>query len=358
MKFALAALLGLAAAEKVQLHHNPLTYEGLLSQRLYHENRANANGTEEVPVKDFSNTQYFINVDVGTPAQTFTVVPDTGSSNLWIYSSNCRSIPCKTHSTYDSSASSTYSGNGEDFIIEYGSGGVNGFVSQDVASFGGVSATMGFGEVQKVSGATFYVSQMDGIIGLAYDSISVDGLPTFIESSDIADKSFGFFLHDIPEQSYMTIPGMETEGLTKIATHDVIEKSYWNVNLTGMRGPNGAVDTTGIKAAIDSGTSLIIGSFDLVNPLVEGIVVNQDCSGIEELPDITFTFDQTDYVLTYNDYVVKAGLNVDNQECIMGIMGMAVPEGFDYMIVGDVFMRPYPTHFSRNDNTVTFYTKN
>jgi hypothetical protein len=41
----------------------------------------------------------------------------------------------------------------------------------------------------------------------------------------------------------------------------------------------------------------------------------------------------------------------------MGIMSMAVPDGFDYIIVGDVFMRPYATHFSRNDNTVSFYTK-
>jgi len=44
-------------------------------------------------------------------------------------------------------------------------------------------------------------------------------------------------------------------------------------------------------------------------------------------------------------------------QCLMGIMSMPVPEGFDYVIVGDVFMRPYATHFSRNDNTVSFYTK-
>jgi hypothetical protein len=56
-------------------------------------------------------------------------------------------------------------------IIQYGSGGFNGKVSRDIATLGEVSAEMGFGEVKSVSGVTFYVCQMDGILGLAYDSI-------------------------------------------------------------------------------------------------------------------------------------------------------------------------------------------
>jgi len=345
-----------ANAERVPLHHNSLTVEGIQAQKNYYMQMAMSNA-EEVPVKDYMNTQYFVNVDVGTPAQTFTLVPDTGSSNLWLYAHDCKSIPCRTHDTYDASASSTYKANGEDFEIEYGSGGVSGYVSEDMAFFGGASAHMQFGEVKKVSGATFYVSQMDGIIGLAYDSISVDGLPTFIESSDLADKSFGFYLKDKSEQSFMTVPWVEESGYTKIQEHDVIEKTYWNVNLTNMKGPNGNTDTTGFKAAIDSGTSLIIGPQDLMDSLVEGIEVAEDCTGVESLPDITFTFDSTDYVLTPEDYVVRIDQGKSTQ-CLMGIMGMPTPAGFNYVIVGDVFMRPYATKFDRDNNTVTFYKKN
>jgi hypothetical protein len=185
----------------------------------------------------------------------------------------------------------------------------------------------------------------------------VNKLPTFLESSNLDDKSFGFFLHNNPEKSYMTIPGMETEGLTKIATHKVIEKSYWNVNLTSMTGPNGKQSTTGLKAAIDSGTSLIVGSAAVIDPLVKGIVVDQKCDGVDELPNITLTFDEQDYVLTPADYVVRV-TEFNVTQCVMGIMTMAVPEGFNYLIVGDVFMRPYPTYFNRNDDTVTFYSKN
>jgi hypothetical protein len=55
---------------------------------------------------------------------------------------------------------------------------------------------MGFGEITHVSGISFDVSQMSGIIGLAYSSISVDGLDTFMDLSNLTDKSFSFYLHN------------------------------------------------------------------------------------------------------------------------------------------------------------------
>lgn len=103
----------------------------------------------------------------------------------------------------------------------------------------------------------------------------------------------------------MTVPGFETEGYTLKGVHNVIEQTYWNLNLVSITGPNGVVDTTGYKAAIDSGTSLIIGSATLIDPLIAGIVVDQTCAGIDALPNITFRFDETDYVLTAADYVVQ-----------------------------------------------------
>jgi len=216
---------------------------------------------------------------------------------------------------------------------------------------------MEFGEVNKVQGATFDISQMDGIVGLAYDSISVDNLATYVESDNSTDKSFGFFLKNNPEQSYMTFPGFETEGVTLVGTHDVIEKTYWNLNFTAMTGPNGTQQLTGQKAAIDSGTSLIVGSYDIITPLVEGITVEEDCSNVSSLPDITFTFDSTDYPLTAEDYVVKVE-EFGSTSCLMGIMGMDTPAGFDYVIVGDVFIRKYPSYFNLTDNTVSFYAYN
>jgi len=57
-------------------------------------------------------------------------------------------------------------------------------------------------------------------------------------------------------------------------------------------------------AVIDSGTSILVGPEKLANQLIDGITVKRTCKGIEDLPDITFTIDNIDYTLTYNDYVL------------------------------------------------------
>ena len=350
MKYAaIAALLGMVEAGKIPMMKKDLTFEKVEGQLKGLETKF-LGAPQHIEVKDFMNAQYFIEVNVGTPAQTFTVVPDTGSSNLWLYSKKCWSIPCWTHPLYDNSKSSTYQKNGEAFDITYGSGSVKGSVSQDIATIGdGITATMGFGEVTSVSGISFIASQMSGILGLAYNTISVDNLDTFVDLANVQDKSFAFYLKDTSEESYMTIPGMDSENFDTIESHKVVEQKYWALQLNSIAQGTKKIDASKYKAVIDSGTSLLVGPKAIVDPLIAGIAVKSDCSNTDTLPDITFTIDSTDYTLTGSEYV----LNVQG-ECLMGIQSMAFPEGFNYFILGDVFMRKYPSYFNLNDNTVSF----
>jgi cathepsin D len=132
-KLALLLLLASSAlTAKIPLRKQQLTKEKVLTfrDRLSRGGSYNDNGLgQNIPVKDYMNTQYFVDVKIGTPAQTFTVVPDTGSSNLWVYSSKCYNLVCLYHSKYDASKSSTYKANGEKFGITYGSGSISGTVS-------------------------------------------------------------------------------------------------------------------------------------------------------------------------------------------------------------------------------------
>jgi hypothetical protein len=350
-QIAVAALIGATQAGRVPVIKRELTKDMIVGQTDSVQDKFL--GGEHVDIKDFANAQYFIEVEVGTPAQTFTVVPDTGSSNLWMYSSECWSLPCWYHKTYNHKHSSTWKKDGEKFDIQYGSGGVKGTVSWDNAAIGDVKSTMGFGEVTSVSGIGFYTSQMSGILGLAYDSISVDGLKTFMTNSDLKEKSFSFYLKDTSEESYMVIPGWDSENYATIDTHKVVEQKYWALKLDSIAQGDKVIDASAYKAVIDSGTSLLVGPKDLVDPLIAGITINQDCSGLDQLPDLTFTIDGTAYTLTPDEYALKVSL-AGQTECLLGIQSMVFPAGFDYFIFGDVFMRKYPSYFNLMDNTVSF----
>lgn len=170
-----AAILGATQALKIPIIKKELTIDQYKRQLMGIEEKflGDRVGTE-VPITDHSNAQYFVTTEIGTPGQPFTMVPDTGSSNVWVYAHNCWSVVCWTHKTFNNSDSSTYTKDGKAFKIQYGSGGISGTQANDVVGLGGITAKMGFGEIQEAKGVSFLASPMSGIIGLAYNTISIN----------------------------------------------------------------------------------------------------------------------------------------------------------------------------------------
>jgi hypothetical protein len=242
MKYAAAALLGLTNAGRIPIERRELTKDMVYGQMTNVADKFL--GGERINVTDFMNAQYFIDVEIGTPPQKFTMVPDTGSSNLWVYSHKCWAIPCWTHATFDNTKSSTYQKDGQAFDITYGSGGIKGTAGQDVAMVGDITATMKFGEVTSASGASFLASKMSGILGLAYDTISVDGFKTFMDVNTLTDKSFSFYLHSNPTESYMVMPGMDHENYSVVQSHKVVEEKYWALKLDSVTNAGKKIDAS------------------------------------------------------------------------------------------------------------------
>ena len=108
----------------------------------------------EVKIYNYLDAQYYGDIGIGTPPQPFTVVFDTGSSNLWVPSKECRlSAACYLHKYFDSAKSSSYKANGTHFNITYGSGAVVGYVGEDTVSLAGLKAENAyFGQITKLEG--------------------------------------------------------------------------------------------------------------------------------------------------------------------------------------------------------------
>jgi cathepsin D len=329
-------------------------------------------GTGSVPITDYEDAQYYGPITLGTPPQTFNVVFDTGSSNLWIPSSKCTplDLACKNHNKYTATASSTYKKNGTTFAIQYGTGAVSGFLSEDVLNFGGLEVTgQTFGEATNEPGIVFVVAKFDGILGMAYVSISVDNVTpvwyNIISQGLVSQQVFSFWLSQDSTETpggELTLGGVDSTRYTGDFSYaPLTNETYWEFSVDdfALGGTSlGWCSGSPCSAICDSGTSLIVGPSKLVNALnrkLGAIVENGEgiflsCDVISKLPNIDITINGKDFTLTPTDYVLKV-TSEGETECISGFAGMDLPFN-NFYILGDVFIATYTTVFDFENQRV------
>ncbi|KAB1216273.1 Aspartic proteinase [Morella rubra] len=249
-----------------------------------------------VLLKNYLDAQYFGEIGIGTPPQNFTVIFDTGSSNLWVPSSKCYfSIACYFHSRYRSSMSSTYEKIGKSCEINYGSGSVAGFFSQDTVKVGVLAVNdQAFIEATREGSLTFVLAKFDGILGLGFQEISVgNAVPVWynmVQQGLVKEEVFSFWLNrdpDATEGGEIVFGGVDPRHFKGTHTYvPVTKKGYWQFEMGDFLVGNHStgVCKDGCAAIVDSGTSLLAGPTPIVTEINHAIgaegIVSAECKEV------------------------------------------------------------------------------
>lgn len=324
--------------------------------------RLSASQSGNESLTNYENLQYFGTISIGTPPQNFTVLFDTGSSNLWIPSVNC--INCNALTAYDSSNSSTYVPNGNVFSIAYGKGQVAGIFDMDYVSVSGILIrNQTFAEATYEPGNVFQNFNFDGIFGLGFRNIAVGGvIPPFFSmiSQRLIDQPvFSVWL----SRDSNNKPGGEiifggidpTKYTGRLSYVPITQAGYWQFKMDGGFLVNSTTFCKGgCQAIADTGTSLIVGPPSDINAIYAALNADPSngivsCSNVSTFPNITFTIGGRDYILEPNDYVLT--------EYYQGIqyceLGLDVNTN-NLWILGDVFLGKFYTVYDAGNMRIGF----
>ncbi|KAF9328868.1 Vacuolar protease A [Podila minutissima] len=310
---------------------------------------------------------YYGQVQIGNPPQSFDVVFDTGSSDLWIPSSKCQEEGCLSHQRFVGASSSTYETTNPEkpFEIEYGTGDVTGVISEDIVTMGDVPSKSPVRFAESLTSSTlFNRAVFDGVFGLAYQEMSSSGeIPPFLamtEQKAMRNGVFGFYMgKGKGELSLGGYDGSKIAG-NEVLWSKVIKKGYWEIKMQKVKSDNADILKTPVHAIVDTGTTQIIMPVDLARHLHSKVlpgakhihdgIYSLPCNG-EGMPTIRFQIEGKYLEVPPSMYTLQ---EVAPGRCMSGFAGEEV-DGTAW-ILGDVFLRGVYSIFDFDNDRVGFGT--
>ncbi|KAK4631381.1 putative aspartic-type endopeptidase opsB [Fulvia fulva] len=313
---------------------------------------------------DNEETLYFMNATIGTPAQSFRLHLDTGSSDLWVNvatSDLCSDADstCSISGTYAPNSSSTYNYLNSDFNISYvdGSGSSGDYVT-DTVTVGDVSI-----ENQQF-GVGYESSSEEGILGIGYPinevAVAYNGgrpyanLPqNLLNAGHIATNAYSLWLNDLDASTgSILFGGVNSAKYTgSLQTLPIIQESgiyaEFVIALTavGQNGNTGSIASDlATPTLLDSGSSLMYLPNNITQSIYDAVGARYDssqgaafidCDKANSDDTIDFTFSSPTIKVAMNELVIVAGIDRGRPICILGIG----PAGGSTPVLGDTFLR-------------------
>ncbi|KAL1512189.1 hypothetical protein AB1Y20_005454 [Prymnesium parvum] len=348
-----------------------------------------------VVARNFMNTQYTVSIAVD--GQSFWAVPDTGSFELLVPSSNCsQCTACEGNAktTFPETDVHARSVRSHRVDIAFGQGNVVTRTVNAPVQVGGLSApTQSLLLLEEINLSHYCDSSYDGVMGLGCrrNARDEDLEPSLLASMGIDDFSLCFGRYDADPGRLILGGGILGLQYSHVP---VVGQRHWAVQLVGAafaspsdagrsgertRSLTGALCATPpyCSAIVDSGTSLIAGPRQLVYALIDALhpQLEEDCSNVDQLPELEFAVGPPGaslplrlspefYVLRTESTDADTDLPADppaapsappRQRCSLMFMELDMQDHTfgPVWILGAPFMRAYSTLFSRGEDGPT-----
>ncbi|KAJ6171235.1 hypothetical protein N7470_000302 [Penicillium chermesinum] len=293
----------------------------------------------EVDADDVQNdAMYLAQVGIGSPAQNLQLDFDTGSADLWVWSTQ---LPFETlalhkhHTVFDPEKSSSFkTKEGSRWKISYGDGSsASGSVGTDVVDIGGVIVKNQAVELAQHLSTQFAVGKGDGLLGLAFSNINTvtpqavnTPVQNMITQADIPksaalftaklgswrdanepDKGESFYTFGYIDQDTVKESGQEI-AYTPVDN----SQGFWLFD-SGSATVNGkSIARSGNKAIADTGTTLALVDDETCKAIydaIEGSSYDEENQGYifpsntpaHKLPVVTFAVGDKQFTVQKED---------------------------------------------------------
>ncbi|KAI1347873.1 secreted aspartic proteinase precursor [Xylaria sp. FL0043] len=297
------------------------------------------------------DSEWLTPVQIGTPAQTLNLDFDTGSSDLWVFSTDTSSRYVNGQTQYSPSKSSTSSRlSGATWDITYGDGSSSsGIVYTDVVTIGGLSVSKQAVEsAQTVSSSFTSESNLDGLLGLAFSTLNtVSPTPQKTWFDNIKSSlDSPLFAVDFKAGG---VPGtydfgfLDSSKYTGSITYASVStrQGFWEFTASGYAVGSGSFKSSSIDGIADTGTTLLYLPSTIVSAYyaqVSGAKNNAQAGGYvfpcsASLPNFTFGVGSARITIpgSYINYAPYSG-----STCFGGIQSSS---GIGINIFGDVALK-------------------
>lgn len=382
MRYSLALVSLLVGYALAGVYQVPLTHIESLRMKYIREGRWEQYQLEKTlarqkqsggeTVKDYDDVVYVGTIQLGTPAQNFAVILDTGSSNLWVPDQTCSSSACQGKNMYNSGASSTYVRNGQYWHIRYGTGSASGILGQDKLCMGDSNlcyATQVFGQAQQI--APFFARQpIDGILGLAWPAISVDHVVPIMQNllPSLDMPLFSVWLNRVgatqsgaTNGGTFTYGGLDTQHCSSTINYvPLTSETWWQFNINGVSA--GSFSQSHQWSAIsDTGTSLMGGPDSVIDGIGQAVGGTYNgnyglymipCS--TTVPNLMITIGSNQYTIPANQYKEP----FQGSQCYLTMFKMSSIGFGPNWILGDTWIRSYCNIYHIGQQKIGFALSN